>query len=378
MLRPVWTEISESALSHNYNEIRKLLKPDCKILAVVKANGYGHGALRISRQLLRLGAEYLGVAIFQEAVALREDGIKAPILVLGYVPDEQIESAISHNITMTVFSLETARKISEAACRLHKKARIHIKIDTGMGRLGFVCREETISEVADIVQEIYNLPGIATEGIFMHFSKADESDRSYSEMQLKRFNLLLDRLAAFKISIPLIHAANSAAVMAFPEAHFNMVRPGIILYGQYPSHEVDRSQLDLIPVLQLKSRVAHVKTLPAGSCLSYGGTYITEKTSVIATLPLGYADGYSRRLSNCGHVLIGGRKMPLVGKVCMDQCLVLITDPEMIVKPGDEAIIIGQQKDEVISAEDIADLIGTICYEVLCGISDRVPRVYTD
>jgi len=371
-LRPTRAEINLDNLEHNLREIRRAAARKAQICAVVKADGYGHGALEVARTALSCGASYLAVALLDEALQLRQAGIKAPILILGFTPDEQFDKIVEYDITQTVYNIESARKLSLEAKKQGKKAKIHIKLDTGMSRIGFQAEPSGL----DDIKKLFSMENIEVEGMFTHFSKADEKDKTFTQEQFKKFMETAESLAKGGFRIPIKHAANSAAIMELPHTHLDMVRPGIIMYGLYPSDEVDRSRIDLKPVMSLKTRVSHVKALEVGRAVSYGGTFITRRPSVIATLPVGYADGYSRLLSSKASVLIGGRRAPVVGRVCMDQCMVDVTDLEGTLEPGEDVLLFGGTGGSAVSTDEIAKIIGTINYEVVCGISKRVPRVY--
>ncbi|MGI6683967.1 MAG: alanine racemase [Bacillota bacterium] len=369
--RPVWAEVDLGAVAHNTREIRRIVKPETKIMAIVKANGYGHGAVQIAQTALKHGADYLGVAILSEAVKLREQGIDAPILVMGYNTLDQVEEILKFNVTTTVFTLEMAEALSRMALQKGEKAKIHIKIDTGMGRIGFLPQKETI----DLIKEIVNLKGLWLEGIFTHFAVADETDKTFTWQQLEKFTWLISRLEEEGIKIPLKHAANSAAIIDLPETHLDMVRAGILLYGLYPSPGVDHKKINLIPAMELKAKVAFVKKVGSGTSISYGRKFIVPDEAVIASLPFGYADGYIRKLSNQSEILLGGKRVPVVGTICMDQ---LMVDASQVqgVKIGDEAVIIGRQGSEYIPVEEIAKRLNTINYEIICMLSERIPRIY--
>ncbi len=371
-IRPTWAEINLDDLRHNLLEIRRITFANAKLCAIVKADGYGHGAVEVAQTALSCGAHYLGVAFLDEAVELREKGIKAPILILGFTPENQFDTIIEQDITQTVYSLKSAILLSEKALKRKKKAKVHIKLDTGMSRIGFQTDSSSISDV----RKLFQLEGLKVEGIFTHFARADEKDRTVTEEQFRIFTEAVNSIESKDYKIPIKHIANSAGIIEYPKTHLDMVRPGIILYGMYPSDEITRSKIHLKPILSLKTRVAHVKSLPKGKAISYGGTYITERHTIIATLPVGYADGYSRMLSSRAQVLINGQKAPVVGRICMDQCMVDVTDIKGDVKPKDEVTLIGADGSEKIKAEDIAKIIGTINYEITCSISKRVPRVY--
>jgi len=373
MLRPVWAEIDLSAIENNIREIRRLTKPSAKVMAVVKANAYGHGAVEVSKTVLTNGADWLAVALLQEAVELREAGFSVPILILGYTPLEQMELVITNDLRQTIYSLEQAEALSSAAGKAGRKATVHIKVDTGMGRIGFLPKQESI----DSIIKIARLPHLEVEGIYTHFAIADAEDKDYTIEQLQYFQWLLDQLAKSGLHISIRHAANSAGLIDLPEAHFDLVRPGLILYGMYPSNEVQKTKLFLRQAMSLKAEVSYVKQVAKGTAISYGCTFVTARHSQIASLPLGYADGYTRLLSNNTDVLIKGKRAPIVGRVCMDQCMIDVTGFADVAM-GDEVVLMGRQENEFISAEEIASRIGTINYEVVCMFSSRVPRVYKD
>ena len=361
-LQKVIAEIDLRSLSHNLEVVKK--KTGGKdIMAVVKANAYGHGALEISRHLIQKGTSKLGVAFTGEAIALRESGIDIPITV--FFDRDNIDECIRYKLTPTVFDLSSAKKISAKARKLNKKIPVHIKVDTGMGRIGF-----TMDSAMNEIAKIASLKNILPEGIMSHFSEADLKDKKFAKLQLKNFSSIISSLEEQKITFKHHHMANSAAVLTMPKAHFDMVRPGIMLYG-YGYHGVS----GLKPVLSLKSNILLIKTVPKGTPISYGRTFITKRRSTIATIPLGYADGYSRKLSNKGEVLIKGMRVPVAGRVCMDTVMVDVTDiPGVSYKS--KVVIIGSQGKEKITAEEIADKTGTIPYEVLTSIGQRVKRVY--
>lgn len=364
--RPTWAEINLKAVRHNISSIKE--RTNAKIMAIVKANAYGHGVEEICRVCAEEGVAYFGVATLEEALGIREAGFSLPILVLGYLPEEYAEIAVNHDISITVFNETLPQALSRAAVKLGKKAIVHIKIDTGMGRLGFVPEPETIDKIARIAK----LPGIELEGIYTHFAAADSTDKEFSFKQLEYFDYVVTQLEKQGINFKLKHSANSAAIIDIGKAHFDMVRAGIVLYGLYPSSEV--TNLDIIPAMRLISRVSFVKTVPAGTTIGYGRTYQCKEKTTIATVPIGYADGYSRLLSNKAWGIIKGQKVPLVGNVCMDQCMFDVSNVEGV-QEGDEIILFGTKEDG-ITADDLADIMGTINYEVICSISARVPRIY--
>jgi len=370
-LRPVWAEINLDNLAFNMRQIRKISKSK-DIIGVVKADAYGHGALDVAPVLLENGATSLAVAVVSEGVELRRGGIEAPIMILGFTPPSLIDNLLKYDIEQTVFSFDYAKELSRIAQREHKKAKIHIALDTGMGRIGFLPNEESVGEV----EKISKLPNIEIKGLFSHFSTADEKDKEYTYYQLNNFNKFYEALKRRGVNIKTRHIANSAAIIDLPETHFEAVRPGIILYGYYPSEEVDRSRIELKPVMELKTNIAHIKNISSGQYISYGRKFQSSRESVIATLPVGYADGYTRLLFNKAKVIINGQFAPVVGRICMDQCMVDITDIEGGVKVGDEVILIGEKDGVELNAEHIAEMLGTISYEVICMITKRVPRVY--
>lgn len=366
-----WAEIDLGALKRNLAEIRKLLNPVTMMMTVVKANAYGHGVSQIAKTCLENGANYLAVANLKEALELRRENIKAPILVLGVVPEEQTDLLINNDIEATVVDMKSAQIYSQAANPDHP-ARLHIKLDTGMGRIGFQVNDES----AEIIKRIQQLPNISLQGIFSHFATADMLDKDFSHQQLQGFNDFILCLEDLGINIPVKHMANSAAIMDMPETQFNMVRSGIIMYGLYPSEQVQKENLLLEPVMRLKTRISFIKVLPEGRSVSYCRTYFTSRDTVVATVPIGYADGYSRLLSNKAWATIRGQKVPLIGNVCMDQCMFDVTGVEGV-KTGDEMILFGKPEDG-ITADDLAQLMGTINYEIVCAVGPRIPRVYID
>ncbi len=372
MLRPVWAEIDLGAIANNIREIRRVTRPQAKVMAVVKANAYGHGAREVSNVALKNGADWLGVALLQEAVQLRDAGFSVPILILGYTSLDQLKSVVDYELRQTIYSLEQAKALSAAAVKAGKEALAHVKIDTGMGRIGLLPEQATVQRILEMVR----LPGLELEGIYTHFAVADAADKAYTQNQFQRFLRVLEQLKNKGLEFPVRHAANSAAVIDLPETHLDIVRPGLIIYGMYPSREVKREKIKLQQAMSLKAEISHVKKVGPGTAISYGCTYVTKNDAVIASLPLGYADGYTRFLSNKAEVLIKGQRVPLVGRVCMDQCMVDVTGLKPEVSMGDEAVLLGGQQEQFISVDELAEKIGTINYEVVCMVSCRVPRVY--
>jgi len=367
-----WAEINLDNIACNVQEIRKITNKKAEIMGVVKADAYGHGVMEVVQTLLDNGVTRLAVAMLDEAIQLRMLGVDVPILILGYTDPVNAEDIIKNDITQTVFSYDFAKVLSDAAVKLGKSVKIHIKIDTGMTRIGFTPGDSAIKSII----EISKLPGIIIEGLFTHFASADEIDKSYTYMQFEKFMNLCGALDDADVHIPVKHVCNSAAIIEFPEMHLDLVRPGIMLYGLYPSDDVDKDRISLKPAMTLKANVIQVKEVSKGTCISYGRSFVTNRTSKIATVPIGYADGYTRLLSNRGKVLVNGQLAPIVGRICMDQCMVDVSDLEGEIKVGDEVVLFGKQGNKEIKVEDIASSIGTINYEVVSLIGRRIPRVY--
>ena len=366
-----YAEISLEAIGHNIREVKKRLPEGVKLLGVVKANAYGHGAVPVA-SYLENQVDYFATATIEEAVELRENGISAPILILGYVSPSQYGDLVEYDITQTIDSYAQALALEKEAARQNRKAKAHLAVDTGMTRIGFQVTEHD----ADVAAKIADLPHIELEGMFTHFSCADQEDKTYCSMQMEKYDKMTALLAERGGTIPLRHICNSAGIMEFDDHRFEMVRSGIITYGIYPSEEVKKERLDLIPALSWKSHVIHVKEVGPGIGVSYGATYVTEKPMTrIATVSAGYADGYPRALSNQGCVLIHGKKAPIIGRVCMDQMMVDVTDiPDVQVE--DVVTLVGTDGDETITIEEIANPAARFDYEMLCDISSRVTRVY--
>lgn len=361
--------INKDAIIHNFNCIRKKIPENVRVMPVIKADGYGHGASLFAK-LLEGKCDYFAVAAIEEALALREDGITKPILILGRIFPDDVETAIRNDITITAFAFEEAQWVSEIAKKIGKIAKIHIPIDTGMSRIGFVPCEE----YADVVKEISGLPSINLEGVFTHFATSDEEDKSFTKKQAQRFLAFKEMLEKRSVNIEIYHSANSGAVLQHKDFYFDMVRPGIILYGLTPSGYLAESSAELKPVMELHSHVAFVKNVKKGETVSYGRTFSAEKDMKIATIPVGYADGYPRLLSGKGRVIINGSYAPIVGRICMDQFMVDVTDIENV-NLGDKVILMGEENGISITAEEIADFAQTINYEIVCGVSKRVPRI---
>lgn len=370
-IRPAWVEINRKKAIHNFLEVKRAVGPNVKICAVVKADSYGMGSMELSKMYLENGVDMFAVAVISEAFELRKEIKNKDILVLGYTPEEFYEDAINNDITLAIYDYDLAEKLNLTAKKLSKKAKIHIKIETGMNRLGFLPTEEN----ADKVTAISKMENIIIEGAFSHHAKADEKDKTTAHKQAQRFIDFINMLEKRNVTIPIKHIANSATIIDMPEYYFDMVRPGIILSGFYPSDEVNMQEYKFEICVTLKARVANVKTIEAGEGVGYGHLFSTSQTTVVGTIPLGYADGYSRLLSNKGYIVVKGVKCPIIGKVCMDQFMV---DLSMVKNPkiGDEAIIYGDGTDGAMTAEDVANMRGTISYEVLTNLGKRLPKIY--
>ncbi|GAA5347045.1 alanine racemase [Planifilum fimeticola] len=370
--RDTVAEVDLDAIRHNVRQFRKHLPESVRLMAVVKADAYGHGAVPVARAALSAGADCLAVAFLDEALELRAAGVSAPILVMGYTPPRAVGEAIRNNITLTVYSEEVVEALGRQAAREGKSVDVHVKVDTGMGRLGLL--EE---EMSAFLRHLARFPHLRIGGLFTHFACADESDKGYTRFQYRRLLGFVDRLREAGADAPLIHCSNSAAAIDLPEYGHSLVRLGISMYGYYPSEEVNRRAVRLKPALTLKTRIVRLKRPPAGTGISYGKTVTVDGSRWIATVPIGYADGLSRRLSNRGSALVRGRRVPIVGRVCMDQTMLDVTEA-MPAAVGDEVVLYGRQGDEVISVDEVARLLDTISYEVTCAVGRRVPRVYLE
>lgn len=370
ILRPAWAEIDLDAIAYNTRNIKKLIG-DKDLIAVVKANCYGHGVIGIIPTLLENGVSRFAVAMISEALEIRDNKITTPVMILGFTPLYLGEELINNNIEQTVYDLDYARELSKIALTLNKKAKIHIAIDTGMGRIGFLPNEKSI----DNITEICSLEGIEVIGIFTHFSTSDEKDKEYSHEQFTKMLSVMDTLKKRGIDIPLKHVANSGAIIDLPDTYLDAVRAGIILYGYYPSDEIDKNNLALKPALTLKATITNVKTLEKDMYVSYGRTFKTSNETIVATIPVGYADGYLRKLAENGKVIIKGEFAPIIGRICMDQFMIDVTNiPD--VKIGDEVILLGEKNGLKYNADDMAKKLDTINYEVTCMLKSRLPRVY--
>jgi len=372
-----WAEIDLDVLAHNMREIRRITSPGAEVMAVVKADAYGHGAIQVAKVLLENGATRLAVSMLDEAIELRKHGITAPILTLSHTDPRRIPEVISYDLAQTVYAEDFAAALSAQAQKEHKQVCIHIKVDTGMGRIGYLTGMDSVEEIL----RISKLPGIFIEGLFTHFATSDETDNTYLELQFDRFTKMAGILEKKGLSIPVKHVCNSAGILRFPHMHLDMVRAGLIMYGMWPKGcPKPHMPVSLIPAMTLKSSIIHVKNLPAGSSISYGRHFVTGKDSVIATIPIGYADGYSRRLSNRADVLLQGRRARVVGNICMDMCMIDVTDFERRPEISDEAVLFGTQTvgehQYSLPVDEISDLLDTINYEITCLVGKRVPRVY--
>ncbi|OQY00967.1 MAG: alanine racemase [Desulfobacteraceae bacterium 4572_130] len=376
----VWAQINIDAITHNIIALKKIINPNSKFMAVVKADAYGHGALKVAPKAIETGACFLGVARFSEGYKLRKSGINAPILIFGFTHPIDAEKLFYFDLTASVYNFEMAEQLSKYACQKKIKIKTHIKIDTGMGRVGMLCglekgcslfNEKAVFEV----KKILKLKGLDIKGIYTHFATADSIDKSYSQYQINVFTCFLNSLKKEKIEFEICHAANSAAIINFPESHFDMVRAGISMYGLYTSPSIDRSKVNLKPAMELKSIITSTKKVPKGFKISYDMTYETNKKTIIASVPIGYADGFSRALSSKGFMLVKGIKAPILGRICMDQTIIDVGNiPE--IKTGDEVVIMGNQKDKTITADDIAFAANTINYDVVSSLTSRVAKLY--
>ena len=371
-IRPVWAEINLSNLDYNIKNIKAKLGSGTKIIGVVKADGYGHGSVKVAEVLRANGVDTFAVSTLQEAIVSREAGAAEQIISLSLTPDFYSSVLVEYDITPVISSLENARAISKTAAEVGKTVSGFIAADTGMGRIGYLTWDENaVSEIKEISQ----LPNFKIAGLFSHMSTADSADKTFSRQQEQCFNEFYDKLIAAGIEIPMRTFANSASVMELPSVYFDAVRPGIILYGCYPSDDVDKSSLSLKPVMSVKATISHLKDVPAGFSVSYGREFISKRPSKIATIALGYADGYPRPYAPKGEVIVNGVKAPLAGNICMDQCMIDVTDvPD--VKVGDEVIVMGSDGKNTILADDIAKATGTINYEIICAFGQRLPKVY--
>jgi alanine racemase len=368
-LLPTYATVNLAALAHNLSRIKRYLSPGCEIMAIVKANAYGHGAIETAQSLAHQGIRQFAVASLDEGITLRQAGLSESIVVLGALFEQQIADLIAHRLTPVVSDGRILPSLAKEAHSHQAPYPIHLKVETGMGRLGF-----SSDELLTVLDGPLLHSPLKVEGLMTHLADSDGADSAFTERQLSSFNALLEQIRLRGLTVPLVHAANSAAIVRFPDAHFSLVRPGIMLYG-YHTLPATIPDPDLRPVLSLHTTVAQLRTIPQGCTVSYNGTFVAKRQTRIAVLPIGYADGYSRRLSHRGSVLIQGRRAPIVGLVCMDMIMVDVTDIAPL-EVGEAVTLIGQQGEESIWADEVASWIGTIPYELLCGIGSRVPRLY--
>lgn len=369
--REAYLEINLYNLEHNYREIKKIVSEKSIIMPVIKANAYGHGAVNYAKKLLEIGATRFAVSILDEAIELRKANINVPIMILNYTSPIRFNELIHYDLIQTIYDYNNAKALSEQANKLDKTVKIHIKIDTGMGRLGFLPSDETIEEILNI----NSLSNIEIEGIFTHFARADEKDKTPTVEQFNKFMNVVNALEQRGLSIKLKHVSNSAAIIDMPEYNLDLVRPGIILYGLYPSDEVNRDKIKLKPVMALKAKISNVKIVPENTGISYGHKFVTKHTTKIGTVPIGYADGFTRLLSNKGNVFVKGEKASIVGNICMDQFMLDLTKIQNI-NIGDEVVLFGDSEYGYPSVDEIAKTIGTINYEIVCMMNRRLPRIY--
>ena len=373
-MKRTWAEVDFDKLAHNYHALRGLAPAGTKYLGLVKADAYGHGAVPVAKKLEELGADYLGVACLDEAIEVREAGVKTPILILGCTSSIYAAELVKYNITQACYDLEYAKELSAGAQKAGGTITVHIQCDTGMTRMGFMCHEDTMEKSASEIIEAVKLPGLKAEGIFTHFSDSDGSEE-YTMLQFGRFQDIIQRVRDLGYEFEIRHCANSAATLLYPATYLDMIRPGIVQFGHFPDAKMDHALCDLVPVLELKSRVATVRDVPANTPVSYGRTNTLTRPSRLAVIPVGYGDGFCRGFSNKLTVLINGKKLPIVGRICMDMCMVDVTDaPD--VKEGDVAILYGSDGTSDQPVEAGAEIMNTISYELLCVLTKRIPRIY--
>ena len=369
--RPTYVEVNLDNLAHNYSEIRRIVRKETQVMPVIKANGYGHGAVELAKLYSSLGVNRFAVSLLNEAIELRRAGIDKPILVLNFTPDFQMSDVAANDLTQAIYRYEDAVALSEAAAAMDKKLKIHIKLDTGMSRIGFLPSDDSIENVLKISQ----LPNLEIEGIFTHFAKSDEADKSFTRLQFDRFMRMVESIEEKGLTIPLKHVSNSAAIIDLPEYNLDIVRPGIILYGYYPSDDVKKERIDLRPAMTLRTIVSNIKTLPADTGISYNHVYRTPAEARIATVPIGYADGYPRTLTGKGQVYIAGKRVTINPRICMDQMMFDVTGLRDV-NVGDEVIYFGYGNRDWPSVDEVAKTFGTINYEIVCMMGRRLPRVY--
>lgn len=371
-IRPAWVEVNLSNADYNIKQIREKVGPDKEIIGVIKADGYGHGSVKMAEVLRENGVKVFAVATLQEAITLREAGATEDIVILGLTPDMYAEVLIDYNLTPVVNSLENAKVIAQKAEAHGKEIEALVAIDTGMGRIGYLTDDGNAIEE---IKQMKELDGFEVKGLFSHFATADAADKTFARVQEERYVAFAKKLEEAGIDIPVKTFANSASIMEIPSVYFDAVRPGIILYGCYPSNEVDKNELSIKPVMSVKANIVHIKKVPKGFSCGYGRKFIAERESIIGTITLGYADGYPRPYSSKAEVIVGGKKAPIAGNICMDQCMIDLTDVPGV-KVGDEVIIMGSDGVNTILADDIAEATGTINYEIVCAFGQRLPKVY--
>lgn len=369
--RPTYVEVNLDNLVHNYTEIRRIVRKETEIMPVIKANGYGHGAVELAKLYTTLGVNRLAVSLLNEAIELRRAGIDKPILILNFTPDYQMIEVAANDLTQAIYRYEDAVALSEAAAEMDKNLKIHIKLDTGMSRIGFLPSEDSVENILKISQ----LPNLEIEGIFTHFAKSDEADKSFTRLQFDRFMKMVETLENKGLIIPLKHISNSSAIIDLPEYNLDIVRPGIILYGYYPSDEVKKERIDIKPAMTLRTIISNIKTLPAETGISYNHVYTTPAEARIATVPIGYADGYPRTLTGKGQVFVAGKRVTIKPRICMDQMMFDATGLGDV-KIGDEVIYFGYGNKDWPSVDEVAKTFGTINYEIICMMGRRLPRVY--
>lgn len=372
-MRPAWVEIDIKALRNNIKSLKNCLDDDVDFMGVIKADAYGHGAIKVAEVLMEEDINRFAVVMVEEGIQLRENNINNPILILGYIPEEDYPKLLEYNLIPAIYKYSQAEKLNRIARDMKENINIHIKVDTGMGRLGFMSNSKSIEEI----KKINLLSNINIEGIYTHLSTADQKNNPYAFEQFSKFKFILSELEKMSINIPIRHVANSAATINFKEMHLNMVRPGTSIYGLYPSLEMMvNPTIELEPVMSIKAKLVHIKELEKGSSVGYSRTFIAKRLSEIGIIPLGYVDGVFRKLANTGHVLINGKRCPIIGNICMDQFMVDITDLDKA-EMGDEVVILGKQGKEKITAEEIGEIVDTISIEVITRIGKRVPIIYT-
>ncbi|MGM0397272.1 MAG: alanine racemase [Bacillota bacterium] len=370
-VRPTHVEINLDNLSYNFREIQKIVKEGTLIMPVIKANGYGHGSVELARLYKEIGAKRLAVSLLNEAIELRRAGIDLPVLILNFTPQEHMNEVAAYDLTQSIYRYDDGKALSDAAEEMGKTAKVHVKIDSGMGRLGFQPTEESIGEIL----RLKDLPSIEIEGIFTHFAKADEKDKTVTREQYKKFTWIVEELEKKGFKAPIKHVSNSASIIDLPEYNLDLVRPGIMLYGYYPSDEVDKERITLKPAMTLKAVVSNIKTVPEGTGISYGHLFKAPRESRIATVPIGYADGYTRMLTGKADVFVAGKRAPVAGKICMDQLMLDVTDVQGV-EIGDSVVFFGEGVEGYPHVDEVAAKLGTINYEVICMMGRRLPRVY--